>query len=46
VGNGPNLLVRAIASERGVRMPGFVAYAAIASALMLPIFAAVSFLFL
>jgi len=46
VGNGPNLLVRAIASERGIRMPGFFAYAAIASAVMLPIFAAVSFLFL
>ena len=46
VGNGPNLLVRSIASARGVRMPGFVRYAAIASAAMLPLFTAVEFIFL
>jgi Na+/H+ antiporter NhaD/arsenite permease-like protein len=46
VGNGPNLLVRSIASARGVRMPGFVRYAAIASAVLLPTFAAVACLFL
>ena len=46
VGNGPNLLVRSIAISRGVRMPGFVRYSAIASAVLLPLFAAVSFLFL
>jgi Na+/H+ antiporter NhaD/arsenite permease-like protein len=46
VGNGPNLLVRSIASARGVRMPGFVRYTAIASAVLLPTFVAVAFLFL
>jgi Na+/H+ antiporter NhaD/arsenite permease-like protein len=46
VGNGPNLLVRSIASAQGVRMPGFVRYAAIASAVLLPTFAAVACLFL
>jgi Na+/H+ antiporter NhaD/arsenite permease-like protein len=46
IGNGPNLLVRSIAVARGVRMPGFVLYTAIASAVLLPIFAAVAWIFL
>jgi Na+/H+ antiporter NhaD/arsenite permease-like protein len=46
VGNGPNLLVRGIARERGVRMPGFFAYAATASALLLPLFCIIALVFL
>ena len=46
IGNGPNLLVRSIASARGVRMPGFIAFAAIAAAILLPLLAATSLLFL
>ena len=26
IGNAPNMMVRAIAAQRGVRMPGFFAY--------------------
>ncbi len=36
IGNAPNLMLRAIASHRGVRMPGFFAYMALAGALLLP----------
>jgi len=45
IGNGPNLLVRSIATARGVRMPGFVVYTGVASAVLLPLLAAVSVLF-
>ena len=46
IGNGPNLLVRSIAVSRGVKMPGFLRYTAIAGAILLPLFAAVTFVFL
>lgn len=36
IGNAPNLLVRAIAEQRGVRMPSFFAYAGMAILLMAP----------
>ncbi len=36
VGNAPNLMVRAIASHAGIRMPGFFRYAAIAGCAMAP----------
>jgi len=39
VGNAPNFMVKAIAEERGVAMPGFFAYLAYASALLLPLLA-------
>ncbi len=38
LGNAPNLMIRAIASRRGVKMPGFLGYAAVASAILVPIF--------
>jgi len=38
IGNAPNMMVRAIAAHRGVRMPGFFAYMAWASALLMPLF--------
>jgi len=39
IGNGPNLMVRAIAESRGVRMPGFFGYMGWAAAVLLPLFA-------
>jgi len=45
IGNAPNLIVRAIAAHRGVRMPGFFGYMALAGALLLPGFALLTLLF-
>jgi len=45
VGNGPNFLVKSIAEQRGVRMPTFLGYMAYSSALLLPVYILVSFLF-
>jgi Na+/H+ antiporter NhaD/arsenite permease-like protein len=38
VGNGPNLMVRALAERDGITMPSFVGYTALAAAVLLPIF--------
>ena len=45
IGNGPNLMVKELAEERGVIMPHFFAYAVSAMVIMLPVFAAATFLF-
>jgi len=45
IGNGPNFMVKAIAEENGVRMPTFFGYMAYSGAILLPILAAVTFLF-
>jgi Na+/H+ antiporter NhaD/arsenite permease-like protein len=45
IGNAPNMMLRAIAAHRGVRMPGFFAFTLLASGLLLPVLAAVGFLF-
>ena len=37
IGNAPNLMLRAVASHRGVRMPAFVPFMLFASAVMLPV---------
>jgi Na+/H+ antiporter NhaD/arsenite permease-like protein len=42
IGNAANLMVRAIASHRGVHMPGFFTYTLYAAALLLPAFALLS----
>lgn len=42
IGNAPNMMVRAIAARRGVRMPGFFAYLALAAALLALPFAALT----
>jgi len=39
VGNAPNFMVKTIAEERGVAMPGFFGYFGYASALLLPLLA-------
>ncbi len=46
LGNGPNLMVRAIAVERGVRMPGFAGYLLYSGAILLPVFLLVTLVFL
>ncbi len=45
IGNAPNLMLRAVASHRGVRMPSFVPYALLAAAAMLPVLCVVSAVF-
>jgi Na+/H+ antiporter NhaD/arsenite permease-like protein len=45
IGNAPNMMLRAIAAHRGVRMPGFFGFMAMASLLLLPVLALVSLLF-
>ena len=45
IGNAPNLMLRAVAAHRGVRMPGFFGFLMLASALLLPIFGGLTVLF-
>jgi Na+/H+ antiporter NhaD/arsenite permease-like protein len=45
LGNAPNLMIREIASRRGVRMPGFFAYAGIMAVVLVPIYALMSLVF-
>ena len=45
IGNGPNFMVKAIAEERGVRMPSFFGYMAYSGAILLPLFAVCTWLF-
>jgi len=45
IGNGPNFMVKAIAEENGVRMPGFFGYMAYAGCVLIPIFVVVTFAF-
>ncbi len=46
IGNGPNFMVRAIAEQGGVKMPSFFGYMAWSGAVLLPIFGALTLLFL
>jgi Na+/H+ antiporter NhaD/arsenite permease-like protein len=46
IGNGPNFMVKAIAEQGGVRMPGFFGYMAYSAAVLIPIFVVVTFVFL
>jgi Na+/H+ antiporter NhaD/arsenite permease-like protein len=45
IGNAPNLMLRAIAAHRGVRMPGFLGFMARSAALLLPVFVLLSVVF-
>ena len=38
IGNAPNFMVRAIAADRGVRMPGFFGFMLWSCGLLLPVF--------
>jgi Na+/H+ antiporter NhaD/arsenite permease-like protein len=44
IGNAPNFMVYAIARERGVKMPNFFGYALWAAAVLMPLFALLTFL--
>ena len=44
IGNAPNFMVYAIAVERGIRMPSFFAYMLWAAAVLVPLFALLTFL--
>ncbi|MGE5188640.1 MAG: sodium:proton antiporter [Gemmatimonadota bacterium] len=46
IGNAPNFMVKAIAESAGVRMPSFFGYVAYSVAILLPVFALVTVLFL
>ncbi|MEA2906152.1 MAG: hypothetical protein QOI12_3539 [Alphaproteobacteria bacterium] len=45
IGNAPNLMVYAIAVERGVKMPSFLGYLACAAIVLLPVLALVTYVF-
>jgi Na+/H+ antiporter NhaD/arsenite permease-like protein len=45
IGNAPNFMVKAIAEEAGVKMPGFFGYMLYSGAVLLPLFAAVTLIF-
>jgi Na+/H+ antiporter NhaD/arsenite permease-like protein len=45
IGNAPNFMVKAIAEDRGIRMPGFFGYMLWSGVILLPIFVAMTFVF-
>jgi len=45
IGNGPNFMVRAIAEERGVKMPSFGGYMLYSGAVLIPCFVLVTLVF-
>jgi Na+/H+ antiporter NhaD/arsenite permease-like protein len=45
IGNGPNFMVKAIAEENGVKMPGFFGYMVYAGAVLIPTFVVVTLVF-
>ena len=44
IGNAPNLMVKAIAEDRGVRMPGFFGYMGWSAAILIPLFIVMTFI--
>jgi Na+/H+ antiporter NhaD/arsenite permease-like protein len=45
IGNGPNFMVKAIAEENGVKMPGFFGYMAYSLGILVPLFVIVTVAF-
>ena len=45
IGNGPNFMVKAIAEESGVKMPGFFSYMFYPAVVLMPLFGVVTWLF-
>lgn len=45
IGNAPNFMVKAIAEERGVKMPSFFGYMAWSGAILIPLFVVLTFVF-
>jgi Na+/H+ antiporter NhaD/arsenite permease-like protein len=46
IGNAPNFMIYAIATERGIRMPGFFGYLVWSVVILGPVFAAVGYFFI
>ena len=45
IGNGPNFMVKAVAEQAGVKMPSFFGYMAWSGCILMPLFVAVTFIF-
>lgn len=45
IGNAPNFMIKAIAEERGIRMPSFFGYMAWSCVILLPLFALMTLIF-
>lgn len=45
IGNAPNMMVKAIAEERGIRMPSFFGYMAWSFGILMPLFVLMTFIF-
>lgn len=45
IGNGPNFMVKAIAEENNVRMPGFFGYMIYSGCILIPTFVVVTLIF-
>lgn len=45
IGNAPNLMVKAIAEERGIKMPSFFGYMVWSCAVLVPLFVVMTFIF-
>ena len=45
IGNAPNMMVKAIAEDRGVRMPSFFGYMLWSVGILIPLFVAMTFMF-
>jgi Na+/H+ antiporter NhaD/arsenite permease-like protein len=45
IGNAPNLMVKSIAEDRGVKMPSFFGYMAWSCGILLPLFVVVTLVF-
>ncbi|HOK13224.1 MAG TPA: sodium:proton antiporter, partial [Ottowia sp.] len=45
IGNAPNLMVKAIAEDRGVRMPSFFGYMAWSVGILVPLFIVLTLVF-
>ena len=46
IGNAPNFMVKAIAEENGIKMPSFFGYMAYSGGILLPLFVAITLIFL
>ena len=46
IGNGPNFMVKSIAEQAGIRMPSFFGYMAYSVAILVPLFALVTLIFI
>jgi len=45
IGNAPNMMLRGVAAHRGVRMPGFFGFMAIAATVLVPMFVVLTVVF-